>query len=563
MTIGYRKKSAAILFLALVVMGLMTSTLTLPWFYSASTFTEKSAVVPESTLNSTFVTYDLFGIRSLILSPDVMASRRHICTRLQNKVPAQVDSYESLLSSSSTNVSYVFRLSQASVITACLTSIALCAYSLLFTEESIRNKIIFKLGLAFMQTMPRVLSLILVVSVFASFLALLGLGAAFKKDRAGCDRGACLSLSGSSTSQDTAGAVMSAIAWGPQAGWFVALVAAPICLLVAYLVVTNRLPSTNHFDHSAGEHDLQPILEQSTGTENMADIPPSCKPLDGRERIVLAIAAAGSALAAAVIVWACVRPQCTNCTANTSQLGDVYGLEGIAESIEMQVQPLAPAAWPSLEEGRKFYEQALSSLAARGTGLGFEFDAKARSERSVVRHIWQTSQSCVSSNCSMHAHKSGAMVRYRQVVLGSGNGSSDFTLKQTRQFRESAAALPQCTITAESAGCKAKIEANYFWRGNETSDVAMTWQRSCTLQLHPSSPVDTPAIRSVRDVLPYFSSAPAAFGPDSVDMVMYESSDCYHEREYKVRDAEARAARRLIASARHALDRPASLSAWR
>jgi hypothetical protein len=531
----YQKKNAAAILLTLVVISLTTASLTLPWFFSSITFSKMLANVPSSTLNSTYITYDLFGTRTISLVSNRVANLSHTCTRFQNMASVQVQSYASLQSTSSTSISSIFRLSRTSVIIASLSSVALSAYLLVFSVDSIRDMIVLKLGKAFSRTIPHVLGLVLIVSISLSFLALLGLSAAFKKDHADCDEGPCRSFSGSASSQHNA--VVHAMAWAPQAGWYLAMVAAFISLLAVCLVAINRniLIPPNHSESSSGEHDTQPMIELATGSaENPAVHPHSPSRLDPRARAVLLAAVAGSALVIAVIIWACVRQQCAECASRTPQLEDAYVLEGVVESIEMQVQPQPPATWPSFKDGRKFYEQVLASLAVRNRGLGFEFDAKARSERSVARQIWQSLPGCLNSNCSTPEQKPVALLRYRQVVSGSGNGSSDFTLKQTRRFRQVAAALPQCTTNSENAECKAKIEANYYWRGAETFDVAIVWQRSCTLLFHPSSTAQPPVIRNVRDALPFFLSAPVALGADSESSVLYQSNDCYHEREYKV-----------------------------
>jgi hypothetical protein len=302
---------------------------------------------------------------------------------------------------------------------------------------------------------------------------------------------------------------------------------------------------------------MQPMIELETSAANSASAYHSSLSLDKRARAVLIVAAAGCTLAAAAIIWACVRPQCSACTSNVLRPRGADGLEGVVESIEMQVQPVPPAAWPSFKDGRKFYEQVISSLAGRKRDLGFEFDAKARNERSVSRQIWQHLPPCSNGNCSALTQTPVAVLRYRRVVSGSGNGSSDFTLKQTRRFRQAAAALPPCT-TAKDADCKAKIEANYYWRGAETSDVAIMWQRSCTLLLPRTSITQLSVLRSLRDVLPFFPSVSSAFGTGSENSTLYESADCVHEREYKVSKIKARALMHNIPP-RRASERPVSL----
>ena len=461
----------------------------------------------------------------------------HTCSRLKHDepdLPLPNESYESLQSTSGTSVSSIFKLSQTSSIIASFSAIAFCAHLLLSSVDSVRNMISLKVGRSLTRTIPHALGLVLFISVSVSFLALLGLSSAFKNDLLSCNTGPCQSISGSSSFEQTSDSIVSESAWAPQAGWFVMMAAAFISLLAVSLVATNRDPlhaplPTQHSDSPSDEQDLQPMIEMTLNTELSS---PSPSPLDPRARAALFVVAAGSALATAVIIWACSRPQCATCASNTLQV-NTNVLEGVVESIEMQVLPTPPTAWPSLKDGLSFYQKVLSSLGAV-TGLGLDFDAKPHDTRVVSRFLWQTVPMCETSNCSLRELMSN--VRYRQVVSGSGYGNSDFTMKQNRRFRQNAAALTPCITTAERVDCKAKIEANYFWKFAGSSDVDITWQRSCTLRLQSTSPaiVTPPVIRSVRDVLPFFSSAAAAFGPHSENTTLFQSNDCFHESDYKV-----------------------------
>jgi hypothetical protein len=133
----------------------------LPWFFSSITFSKMLANVPSSTLNSTYITYDLFGTRTISLVSNRVANLSHTCTRFQNMASVQVQSYASLQSTSSTSISSIFRLSRTSVIIASLSSVALSAYLLVFSVDSIRDMIVLKLGKAFSRTIPHVLGLVL------------------------------------------------------------------------------------------------------------------------------------------------------------------------------------------------------------------------------------------------------------------------------------------------------------------------------------------------------------------------------------------------------------------
>jgi hypothetical protein len=533
-----QKKSCAALFFSLVVFCLMIGCLSLPWFYFSRAFSQTITTISATTLNSTSVVYDLFGTRTHSLAFDRVINTTQTCASFQQNALVPVDTYESMQSNAilSPRVASIFKLCQAFAIIASVSSIALCVVSGLFLLDPIRNATIRTLGIAFSRTFPLSLGLVLITSIVIALFGFLGVSSAFSKDQANCDSGPCKSFSGSATSEQYAGGIVSEMSWGPEAGWYMVLAAAPTSLLVFFFVVSNRPSLSNAHTHAESEdHDMQPMVEPATEVHISTSVPIPFLPLDRRARSVLLFSAACTALAIAAIVTACLRPPPTPPAQH--QPPQSHNLEGVIEGIEMQVLPPPPVSWPSLKEGLKFYERFLASLAAEARaekgGLDFDFDAKARKERSVVRQLWQLQPSCTSSNCSTPAPLPIALVRRRQVVSGSGNGTVDVTLKQKRRFRQTAAALPACAIATGHAICKAKMEANYWWKAAEGSDVDVTWERSCTLQLiHASAPL---VVRSVRDVLPFFSSALAAFGTESDDASLYERLDCYHEREYKVR----------------------------
>jgi hypothetical protein len=543
METAYQKKTAAALFLTAVLTGLTIASLALPWFHSSSAFYKASGNV---LLNSTDITYDLFGTHTMSLAPMRVTRRSHACGEAQHKdagLAVPVEFYESLESASMSSVSSIFRLAQTSTIIASLTTVLFSAHLLLFSVDSIRKLITtIKFGRALARNIPHALSFVLICSVSLSFLAFLGLSAAFKNDLLGCDTGPCQSLSGSASYVHDAKGVVSVTSWAPQSGWFVAMATFCISLFAVFLVATNPIPPTYHSCSPAGDQDDLPMVHPTSCADNSAWPPLSMSQLDPRARAVLCVAAIGSMLITAVIAWVCIWPQCAACGLNAVQSGsspgyaDANGLNSVAESIEMQVLPSPPAKWPSLHDGQIFYQNVFISLAEIAD-YGLEFRAAPLKTRVVERVVWHTLPKCDGSNCSLPVLMTN--VRYRKVVSGYGYGSSDFTLKQSRRFRQNAAALPLCTIADETADCKAKIEANYFWKGTQSSDVDITWQLSCTLRLKGASPseVASPTISSVRDVLMFFTSAAAAFGPNSENTTLHDSRDCFHESEYAVSEA--------------------------
>ena len=239
----YQKKNCAALTFALVVFGLMIACLTVPWFFWSSTFTQKSANaqttnVVTTTLNSTSVMYDLIGTRTTTQNSGSIAS---------------VESYKVLESTTNPNIFATFKLSQAFVLIALILSFFLVVILAVFLLDPIRNKAIFALGMTLTRAIMLVVGLLLVASVLIAFMGFLGISAAFKADQTGCTEGPCRAFAGSVNSQYDNGAVTSNTAWGPQAGWYIALASTPISLLVVALIAINRFPLPIDSEASSGE----------------------------------------------------------------------------------------------------------------------------------------------------------------------------------------------------------------------------------------------------------------------------------------------------------------------
>jgi hypothetical protein len=222
-----REHGAVLTRASLVVFGLMIACLTVPWFYWSSTFALKAAVASGSgttylaftTLNSTTIMYDLFGSRTITQASGSIAS---------------FDVYKNLESSTNSNIFSAFKLSQACVLIALILSFSLP----LFLLDPIRNWAIFAVGMARIRAILLVASLLLVASVIVAFWGFSGISAAFKKDQSDCTEGSCRTFSGSVLSQFDSGAVTSTTAWGPHAGWYIALASTPISLYVIFLIAT-------------------------------------------------------------------------------------------------------------------------------------------------------------------------------------------------------------------------------------------------------------------------------------------------------------------------------------
>jgi hypothetical protein len=243
----YQKKNCAALTFALVVFGLMIACLTVPWFYWSNTFTLKSTSartgsgttnVITTTLNSTTLMYDLIGTRT--------------STQSTGSVTV-VESYKNLDSSVNPTIFSFFKLSQAFVLIALVLSFFLAVVLAMFLLDPIRNKAIFALGMTLTRAILLVACLLLVASVSISFLGFLGISAAFKKDQSGCNEGPCRTFSGVVNSQYDSGSVTSNTAWGPQAGWYIALASTPISLIVIAIVAANRFPLPIDSEASSGE----------------------------------------------------------------------------------------------------------------------------------------------------------------------------------------------------------------------------------------------------------------------------------------------------------------------
>jgi len=243
----YQKKNCAALTFALVVFGLMIACLTVPWYFWSNTFTQKSANaqagtgttnVVTTTLNSTSVMYDLIGTRTTTQNSGSIAS---------------VESYKVLESTTNPNIFATFKLSQAFVLIALILSFFLVVILAVFLLDPIRNKAIFALGMTLTRAIMLVVGLLVVASVTIAFLGFLGISASFKRDQVGCNEGPCRAFAGSINSQFDNGSVTSNTAWGPQAGWYIALASTPISLIVVALIAINRFPLPIDSEASSGE----------------------------------------------------------------------------------------------------------------------------------------------------------------------------------------------------------------------------------------------------------------------------------------------------------------------
>ena len=243
----YQKKNCAALTFALVVFGLMIACLTVPWYFWSSTFTRKASNVQSGTgvattttviLNSTSIMYDLIGTRTGSQSSGSIAT---------------VQTYTNLQYNTNPSIFSIFKLSQAFVLIALILSFALAVVLAVFLLDPIRNKAIFTLGMTLTRAVLIVVCLLLIASATISFLGFLGVSAAFKRDQTNCNEGPCRAFAGAVTSQYDDGAVTAVTAWGPQAGWYIALAATPITLLITFLVAINRFPLPIDSEASSGE----------------------------------------------------------------------------------------------------------------------------------------------------------------------------------------------------------------------------------------------------------------------------------------------------------------------
>jgi hypothetical protein len=182
--------------------------------------------------------YDLIGTRTTTQNSGSIAS---------------VESYKLLQSSVNPNIFSTFKLAQAFVLIALIFSFFLAVVLAVFLLDPIRNKAIFALGMTLTRAIMLVVGLLLVASVLIAFLGFLGISAAFKADQTGCTEGPCRAFAGSVNSQYDNGAVTSNTAWGPQAGWYIALASTPISLLVVALIAINRFPLPIDSEASSGE----------------------------------------------------------------------------------------------------------------------------------------------------------------------------------------------------------------------------------------------------------------------------------------------------------------------
>ncbi len=247
----YMKKNIYTSLFSLSILGLMIATLATPWYIWDNTFSQQSvdatlnpasgmnAVVATTTLNQTTILYDLIGFRT-------------IAQRSGSKAKAQ--SYKSHTFAEMPSVTAIFRVSTAFVLIALILSLAVSVVQLIFLNEYVRNKILSLAGVYNFRIALIAASMLIVISTVIALLAMLGISIAFKTDQPVCTEGPCRDFSSSVTSLYDDGPVRSVTKWGPDAGWYITLVAIPVSVILLYLVIRNRFPLPTVFDGgSTGE----------------------------------------------------------------------------------------------------------------------------------------------------------------------------------------------------------------------------------------------------------------------------------------------------------------------
>jgi len=220
------------LLLALSIFGITVAAACITWYSSTDAFNQVqsttlvSQTVAKKVLNSTSYLYSLQGITTKTVSNNQVES---------NAFTFYVDG--------SARFSIV-KLSQAFILIALIVSALLSIVLFMNFFARFRDKLIFSIGATLLRNIIVVSGLLIVISVVIAFLAWTGITQAFSSDIPNCVSGPCLKFVDAETSVTVTNGITITrdIAWGPQAGWYLALACIPVSIVFTIIVTLNKYP---------------------------------------------------------------------------------------------------------------------------------------------------------------------------------------------------------------------------------------------------------------------------------------------------------------------------------
>ena len=220
------------LLLAISIFGITVAAACVTWYSSTDAFNQVSSTsltsqtVPKKVLNSTSYLYSLQGIT----------------TKTVNNNQVETNAFTFYVDGSA-RFSMV-KLSQAFTLIALIVSALLSIVLFMNFFARFRDKLIFSIGATLLRNIIVVSGILIVISVVIAFLAWTGITQAFASDIPNCVSGPCLKFVDSETSVTVTNGVIITrdIAWGPQAGWYLALACIPVSIVFTIIVTLNKYP---------------------------------------------------------------------------------------------------------------------------------------------------------------------------------------------------------------------------------------------------------------------------------------------------------------------------------
>jgi hypothetical protein len=240
---NFKKYNCCAVFLLAALVGILIAAVTVDWYkysmtYQASGDGTTAANSFTNDLNSTQIYYGLEGQTTTMETANGPTTNTF-------------QDYETR-----DNVKSTFQLVFAFTLIALLLSGLLFLLHVLYFADAIRNKALFVFGMTTLRILLLTLVVLVLVSVIIAFLGFLGITSAFSDDTAGCTFSPCRKFS-DSTKNDIGSAtctngattttclIRSIETWGPVEGWYLVLVCIPLTVLLAIIVVVNKVgPAT-------------------------------------------------------------------------------------------------------------------------------------------------------------------------------------------------------------------------------------------------------------------------------------------------------------------------------
>jgi hypothetical protein len=227
---------------ALIILAVAIAAVTVDWYsylqqFSILTTTNTAVGAGSSAVvfNSTQINWNMQGVTTMI-SPTSGTSTNTF-----------------VLYNSSTSVWSTFKLMQAFVLIALITSGILAFFLILCFASAIRNQLLFTLGMNVLRVVLLATAVFILASLVIAFLGFLGITNAFSNDTPQCQQGYCNRFADSEKSTVGTGSIVTSsgtitgtitnqTSFGPIQGWFLTLGCIPVAIILTVLVVVNKFP---------------------------------------------------------------------------------------------------------------------------------------------------------------------------------------------------------------------------------------------------------------------------------------------------------------------------------